>query len=381
MRFFNDPDNLIKLQRQLVVLTLLILITYSLLQLGVYFADLLRILAMSLLVAYAVINAVDFLEKKLRNRALSIALVYVVLVGIAVVAGFIVIPAMVFQVTSLVTSTVDKLPEFLQQANQALVPLQQRFHEKLPDLKIIDVLSNVISTVPKPDPTAFVNRVSDMAMGTITGVMYMVSISVVTFYFLLDGHRIKEAIIGLFPQKYHSKLHVMAAEMDRSLAAFFKGQIVLGLVMGIVMLIVYVLFQVQYALLLSAFLAICEILPVIGPPIGFFPAIIAVAVHGSALPGARFLQIIILTAVFMVLQQVKDSIVGPKYMGNVIGLHPVMIFIAIMIGARVDGMFGIILALPVASVLSVLVSHLKNGTTQPEEAVVAPVATSAENTQ
>jgi predicted PurR-regulated permease PerM len=384
MGFINDPEKLVKLQRQLVVVTLLVLITYFLLQIGAYFADLLRILAMSLLLSYSVINAVDFLEKTVRNRAVAIALVYVVLVGIAVVAGFVVIPAMAFQVTSLVTNTIDKLPEFLQHANDALMPLQQRFHERMLDIKLSDVLTNLAGNLPKPDPTAIVNRITDMAMGTITGVMYTVSISVVTFYFLLDGHRIKEAIIGLFPKKYDPVLHVMSAEMDRSLQAFFKGQIVLGLVMGLVMLIVYVLLKVQYALLLSGFLAICEILPVIGPPIGFAPAVIAVAVHGSVVPGARIVQIIVLTAVFMVLQQVKDSVVGPKYMGNVIGLHPIMIFIAIMIGAKIDGMFGIIIALPVACVLSVLLAHLplreRSGPGSEAEAVTAQATTSSENT-
>src|SRR5262249_48676410 len=155
--FFNDPEKLIRLQRQLVVTMLVILITYLLLQIGAYFADLLRILALSLLLSYSVINAVDFLEKKVRNRAVAIAAVYVVLLGIAVVAGFVLIPAMALQVTSLVTSTVDALPELLQKANDALMPLEHRFHEKMMDIKIIDVLSNLASTLPKPDPSAIVN--------------------------------------------------------------------------------------------------------------------------------------------------------------------------------------------------------------------------------
>jgi predicted PurR-regulated permease PerM len=142
------------------------------------------------------------------------------------------------------------------------------------------------------------------------------------------------------------------------LQAFFSGQLVLGLVFGFVMLIVYMVLNVQYALLLSIFLAFCEILPVVGPPIGFAPAIIAVAVHGTILPGNAFAQILMLTLIFTVLQQVKDNVIAPRYMGNVIGLHPVLIFIAIMIGARLDGLFGIVIALPAASVINVLATHL-----------------------
>jgi predicted PurR-regulated permease PerM len=57
-------------------------------------------------------------------------------------------------------------------------------------------------------------------------------------------------------------------------------------------------------------------------------------------------------------QWLKDNIVAPRYMGNVIGLHPVMIFITIMIGARIDGVSGIVCALPAACVINVLLSHM-----------------------
>jgi predicted PurR-regulated permease PerM len=386
MSFFTDQEKLVHVQRQLTVAALIALLSFLLLQIGAFFADLLRILAISLLVSYLVINVVDIFDKLIHNRALAIALVYIVLVGLAVVAGLVVIPAMVYQVTSLINSTVDSIPEFLNRINQAVVPLQHRFHESQIDIKVMDVLSNIATQLPKPDAGAIATRLTDMAMGTMTWVMYGVSISVTTFYFLLDGHRMKDAIIRLFPVNYRRSLDLMATDMDRSLQAFFKGQLVLGVLFGLVMLIVYFLLGVQYALLLSAFLAICEILPVIGPPIGFAPAIVAVAVHGSILPGQRFVQIILLAVIFMVLQQVKDSVIAPRYMGNVIGMHPVMIFIAIMIGARIDGMLGIIISLPVASVLTVMLAHLPlrsrdSFDATPTEPLVAAVATAPEKTQ
>lgn len=381
MGFSTDPSKLLKLQRQLVIVALIIFIVFALMQIGAYFADVLRILCLSLLLSYLVINAVDFLDHRLRNRALAVALVYVCLLGIAVVAGVILLPALFYQVTSLVTTTIDKLPQALQDANNAiLVPLQQRFKEKMIDIKVMDVLTNFVAQLPKPDPSAIASRISDMALGTMTWAMYSISISVVTFYFLLEGHRMKEAVVSLFPKTLHPSLNSMAGEMDRALQAFFRGQIVLGMLFGIVMLGVYVALNVQYALLLSAFLAICEILPVIGPPIGFVPAVVSVAIHGSVLPGAKFMQIILLTAIFMVLQQIKDSVVAPRYMGNVIGMHPVMIFIAIMVGAKLDGVVGIILSIPAACVLSVLFSRLPIGDRgAPVSPVDTPLAVHAED--
>ena len=359
MGLLNNPDRLLRLQRQLAVLTLSIILLFVLFQIGVFFADLLRILAISFTLSYLLINVVDWLDRYVRNRALAIVIVYVALLGVIAVSAVFVIPALVYQVSQLISTTVDQLPQMLQRMNEALQPLQERFHQSQIDIKVIDVVTTFVAQLPKPDPGALVTRVTDVAMSTMQWSMYSISISIITFYFLLDGHNMKESIIALFPRKSRVPLDVIARDMDRTLQSFFKGQLVLGGAFGLVMLAVYYILNVQYALLLSAFLAICEILPVIGPPIGFAPAILAVAVHGTILPGARFAQIILLTAIFLVLQQVKDSVVAPRYIGNVIGMHPVMIFVAIMIGARLDGMLGIILSLPAACAVNVLFNHLQ----------------------
>jgi predicted PurR-regulated permease PerM len=124
---------------------------------------------------------------------------------------------------------------------------------------------------------------------------------------------------------------------------------------------VFSIMGVHYALLLGVVLGVLEIIPVIGSTIGLIPAIVAVAIDGmDNLPFNRFSQIVILFLVFQGLQWLKDNIVAPRYMGNVIGLHPIMIFLAIMLGARVDGMLGIIFAIPVACVVNVLATQLHN---------------------
>ncbi len=358
MRTLDDTEQLLKLQRRLTIALLSVALLFVIWQVSGYFADLLRILGISFVLAYLYIGAVDFLQKYINNRAVCVALVYTTVLAATIISAIFVIPAMVYQVTSLISSTVSEIPTFLKTLEQALIPLQERFNQIHMDVKVIDVITNFVAQAPKPDPGALVGRVSEMAMSTMTWSVFSVSISVVSFYLLLDGHRMNRSVIALFP-KYHEKaLQELVSDIDRSLQSFFKGQVVLGLLFGVVMLVVYVILGVQYALLLSVFLALCEILPVIGPPIGFAPALVAVAVHGSVLPGARFLQILILTAIFMILQQVKDSVVGPRYIGNVIGLHPILIFIAIMVGGRVDGILGIILAIPAACAINVVVLHL-----------------------
>jgi predicted PurR-regulated permease PerM len=180
-----------------------------------------------------------------------------------------------------------------------------------------------------------------------------------SFYFLLDGYRIKESIIRAFPTRHYVSLTLLATDADLSLQAFFRGQIVLGLLFGAFMFCVYAALGIQYALLLGVILGVWEIVPVIGPTIGFIPTIISVALDGMGLvPINRWGQVLLVVVIFNVFQWLKDNFVAPRYIGNVIGLHPVMIFIAIMIGARLDGMAGVICSLPVACVINVLINHV-----------------------
>lgn len=365
------------LQKQLVVVVLSLALLFLITQLAVFFADIVRILGVSILLAYLFINVVDFLERLVRSRALSIFLVYLVLGALIVVGAILVLPAMVYQITQLVNSVFEQIPQIIDWLVGALHPLEQRLHAAKIDVKAIDILTNLASNLPKPDANLILGRLSDVALSTMTSLLYGLSVMVLSFYFLLDGRRIKDRIISLFLQKHHSKLQHMARQMDTSLQGFFKGQIVLGVAFGVVMGVVYLSLGMNYALLLGVVLAVWEIVPVIGPPIGFLPAIVVVAIDGmDHVPMGRFMQLVLLFVIFNGLQWVKDNLVAPRYIGNVIGLHPVTIFIAIMIGARIDGMLGIIFALPAACVLNVLLTNLSWSEEHPEATIMpesAPV--------
>lgn len=355
----KEAEQLLIFQRQLVITVLLLLLLSLVCMIGFYFGDILRILGIALVLSYMVINLVDWLEKRLKNRAVAVVLVYVSMLAVISLSTLLIVPAVVMQVTQLVQTTFNAIPDGVQKLTLMMVPLEQKFHTYQIDIKAVDILNNVVANLPKPDASVLLTRVSDVAMGTMTWLAYWISISVVTFYFLLDGSKITDSLIQLFPLKHQAFLRAVASDADSSLQSFFRGQLVLAIAFGLMMLIVYSALGVQYALLLSIFLAVMEIMPVIGPPIGFLPALLSVGFHGMNLPGNHFAHMIILTVIFTALQQFKDNLVAPRYIGNVIGLHPIMIFLAIMIGARLDGTLGIIFALPVACVSNVFFTHLR----------------------
>jgi predicted PurR-regulated permease PerM len=347
------------LQKQLAVLVLFLLSILLLYQVVAFFSDILRILGISILFAYLFIGLVDALQKFVHSRALAVFIVYFGVSAVVIVGVVLVVPALIFQVTQLLNNTYTQIPQWVESITQAVAPLQHRLDAAQIQIKVIDIVSSLVASIPHIEVGMLFTRLSDMAVSTMTWTMYGLSILVVSFYFLLDGYRMKNAIIRLFPKQHQMFLAYMATDLDQSMQAFFRGQIVLGLGFGALMVAVFSFLGVHFALLLGIVLGIWEIIPVIGPTIGFIPTLVAVGIDGmDAVPGNRLMQLVVVFTVFQGLQWLKDNIVAPRYIGNVIGLHPVVIFLAIMIGAKLDGMLGIIFALPAACAINVFTTHL-----------------------
>lgn len=346
------------IQRQLTIVVLSLFALLLVYEVCAFFADVLRVLGISLLFSYLFISLVDWLTKYLRARAAAVLIVYTtVFLGTALGALFLV-PAIMNQVTQLLTSTYDQLPQLVDGLTKAMTPIEKRLHAAQIELRTIDIVNGLLSNIPKLEAGMFFSRMSDVAFSTMTMLMYGLSIFVVSFYFLLDGYRMQAAVIRLFPKRHEKWLQDLALEIDKSMQAFFRGQLVLGLGFGALMVFVFSLFGVHQALLLGLILGIWEIIPVIGPPIGFIPVLVSVGIQGMDNVHLNpFSQVLIIFLVFQGLQWLKDNIVAPRYIGNVIGLHPVVIFIAIMIGAKLDGMLGIIFAIPAACAINVIVNY------------------------
>jgi predicted PurR-regulated permease PerM len=352
-------DRLQLLQRRLTISVLTFILLLLIWQLCSYFADVVRILGISVLISYLFISVVDWLEKYIKNRAMAIFIVYA-FCGVAATVGLLtVVPSLLAQINGLVESIFSEMPRILDLVGTFLAPLDARLHAAQIQIRAIDLVANLAGNIPRPDSTVIFSRMGEVAMSTMTWLLYGLSILVVSFYFMLDGYRMTDWIISAFPGRFHIRMQAIANEIDLSMQAFFRGQLVMALGFGLLMLVVYILIGVPFALLLTVVLALAEIVPVIGPPIGFLPALVVVALNGlDNVPADRLWQVVILLIVFNIAQWVKDNLVAPRYIGNKIGLHPVMIFIAIMIGAKLDGMLGIIFSIPAASALNVIYQQL-----------------------
>jgi len=181
---------------------------------------------------------------------------------------------------------------------------------------------------------------------------------IITYYLLLDGEKYIRLFLLLFPAKYRRELTNVAADINETLGAYIRGQLILILIMSIASWLILTALKVNYALVLCLATGVLEVVPIIGPIIATTMAAIVAFYQPTVAWGLTNVTLtLIVISVYFILRQIEDLIVIPNVVGKFIHVHPVVVLFALFIGARVGGVLGIFLALPVSAVLKVLFNY------------------------
>jgi len=183
----------------------------------------------------------------------------------------------------------------------------------------------------------------------LSSLVYLVTIPVLTFYFMKDeeiiAHFIKEAI----PKKSQPWVYPLARQLDLVLSGFIRGQLLVALFVGVSSGLALILLGVEFAILIGILAGITNIIPYLGPIIGGIPAAIIAFLDTPI----KALWVII---AFVVIQQAESSVVSPRIVGHRVGLHPTIIILALLIGGSLWGFIGLLIAVPLAAIVNVFVS-------------------------
>jgi predicted PurR-regulated permease PerM len=166
-------------------------------------------------------------------------------------------------------------------------------------------------------------------------------IAVVAFFMLLDGEKLWKFILRFLPNHYRGRFTNI---LRRSFLGFFRGQLLLTLFLSTASFIVFILFNVPFALLLSLIIGILDIIPGIGATLGV--SVITLIVLSQDV----WLALKVLIAC-IILQQIQDNLIAPRVMQGALNLNPVVVFFALLIGARVAGLLGIFLSIPITGII------------------------------
>ena len=184
----------------------------------------------------------------------------------------------------------------------------------------------------------------------IANVVSLVIIPVLAFYFLRDFDLLKAKAADLIPLKRRQFVVDLFTEIDQALGNFIKGQMLVAIILSVIYSVGLTIADCPAPLLIGLLAGFANLVPYLGLALGFVPAVLLTYLSGNPL-----WQVIFAAATFVVGQMLEGMVITPKVVGDSVGLHPVVVMVALMLGGTYFGFVGMILALPVAAVLMVLI--------------------------
>jgi len=290
-------------------------------------------LFISLFLSFALEPAVNFLSRRGWRRGLATGFVMLVVFLLIIGLFVLVVPVFIQELKSFI----GNLPQTLERVSSFT---QKCCKIDLTDPNVLDKISGLDSTVKEIAGNA-------LAVGAyIVGLLLsFLSIATFTFFFVAYAPRVRRAVCSLLPpQRQELVLHTWEVAIDKT-GGYFYSRVLLAIVYSTVSFFVFSFLGVPFALVLAIFLGvIAELIPTIGPWIGgILPAIVALADDPK-----KGLYVIIYLFVY---QMIENFTLVPKISARTMKMNPAMAFGAMIAGASVAGIMGMILALPVAGII------------------------------
>lgn len=183
------------------------------------------------------------------------------------------------------------------------------------------------------------------------GVISFFIVLVITFYLVVEEDGMKRFIRSITPDKYHPYLTQLMNNIQKRMGWWLRGQLILSLIVFALVYLGLTILGIKYALILALVAGIFEIIPYLGPLLSAIPAVFFAFAQKPAM--AIFVVIL-----YFVIQQMENHLIVPKVMGKSVGLNPLIVILSILIGARLAGAVGALLAVPVATALAVYFEDL-----------------------
>lgn len=301
----------------------------------------------SAILAYLFNPIINYFEKKKIKRIYGVLILYLIILGLIFILAFLVIPRSSREIKRLITY----MPEYLEGISSLIDSIYNKYYSTIGELPPIFqgvqqvVMENIIGI-----ENMVVNGLKSFMTGIINTFAKFVSLvltPILTLYFLVDKDYFTKRIKKLIPDRHKEKALELFRRIDISLSKFVRGKIILAISVGIGTTIALLIIDVEFAVFIGIITAIADVIPYIGPFIGFIPAVFFAFLSSP-------IKAIWVSILFVLIQWIGNNILAPKIIGDTTGIHPIIILISIIIGGGVFGVLGMILAVPVVAIFVIL---------------------------
>jgi len=319
-----------------------------LVMLGIYFLylslDVLALLFISIIVASALTPWVDWWQRYRIPRSVGVIIIYVVVFFVISAMIFLLIPPLVEQIRALAIN----LPNIYGRAVLGLQQLQNGVDIDTA-ATLQSALDNLGSSLAKATTSIFT------ALNSIFGgLIQLMVVLVISFYLIVQENGLKKFLRSVTPAKYQPYLMQLIDRINIKIGQWFRAQLLLMLVIFALTYLGLWALGMNYVLVLALWAGLTEIIPYIGPIIGAVPAIFLAF---TVSPTMGFLVLLL----YVVIQQLENNILVPTIMRKAVGLNPIVSILVILVGAKIFGIIGAVLSIPVATVVAVFLSDFFEG--------------------
>ena len=294
-----------------------------------------RELIFSLFIAFIIAGAlkpgVDYLEKRKIPRALASFLIYLFFILLIVGIFNLILPPLVIEISHLFKN----LP-FIIKRTFPSAPINfftNFFTQNLPGIA---------------------NQAFDIIKGIFSNVIFVTSTLFFGFYFILDNHLIKKLLGSFFEDSEVNRIEYIIDKGQKRMASWFWGEAILMLVIGVMTYIGLTVIGMKYVLALSVLAGLLEVVPTLGPITSAVPSFL-IGLSYSPVLGASTI------ALNFIIQQLENNLIVPFIMKKVVGLHPIVTLIALIIGGKLAGIIGVILAVPTTIFVETVLIEIQKG--------------------
>jgi predicted PurR-regulated permease PerM len=329
----------------------------------------------ALVLAYILAPVVIGLQRRLRlGRVMGTLILYVIIFLVIFLLLAFLIPTIISQFIKLFQSVKEGVPalltrmaesKYLQIDEELIKTLQNKIKEIQVDYEKI---SGWLGPALQKVATGSFRAAGEVAKGIFSGVgsvigffSFLIFIGIINFYFILDWEKIGPLVRKMIPPHYRQTMFDVLGKIDIAVGGFLRGQLTVSAIVGTLFAIG--LFSIgffgfpalrNYCILIGAAAGIGGFIPYLGPIVGVTPAIMIVLLTGGISWGTKIVTLIAVFGLFSLIQAIEGFVLQPKIVGKGAGLHPLVVMLALIVGAQF-GLGGMIVAVPVACIVRVLI--------------------------
>jgi predicted PurR-regulated permease PerM len=352
--------------RRILVAVLLFALTVTIV---VLLRNLITPIVISIFLAYLLAPLVEAIENRGLSRTIAVAIVFV--------AVFLILGLTIALLWQKMLEELQHLIAGLQigSTEQIVEGVKVKLKAAFPGMAQSNLLDNLAEKSVLYGE-AFLSRTLAGFAGIFSAIGEIIIIPFLTFFILKDSRALKKNIVQRIPNRYFEMTLSLIHKSTLQLGRFIRGQLLDATIVGIMAMFALSLLKLRYALLIGALAGMANLIPFLGPIVGGVPAVLVAIVDKGSVAAA-----IPVVLAFAVIKLIDDLFVQPTVVSKSVELHPVVVIIAIFAGGHVAGILGMVVAVPLVSIVKVSIDILHWGFTKyyifhpPPYAVIEPEAT------